>query len=130
MTAFVIPAADWPDWAPLHAKHLARMAAGSGGRFLPEDLDIMLRENRMQAWTIPSGCVLLVTFIADYPQMRALRLVGCVGSEAHRWGRLLPEIKEIARSWGCTRLEAMHPPSWPLHRRGWSTFHILSEISL
>lgn len=130
MTAFVIPAADWSDWAPLHADRLARMAAGSGGRFKMTDIDAALRSGTMQAWTVPAGYVLMVTEIVVYPQLRALRLIGCVGTHAHLWGRLMPFVKDTARLWGCSRLEALHPPSWPLERRGWTTFHILSEMPL
>ena len=127
---FIIPATDWPDYAPLHADRIGRMAAGSGDRFKASDIDAALLAGTMQAWTVPAGYVLLVTEIIVYPQFRALRLVGCVGTHAHRWGRMMPFVKDTARALGCSRLEALHSAVWPLHRRGWSTFHILSEIPL
>lgn len=124
---------DWPSQAPRFQVELAKMAAGSGGRYHAEDIDAALRECRMQAWTATTDdetAALLLTELREYPQCKVLRLIGCVGTRPHRWWHLLTYIEDVARAWGCDRLEALHPQAWPLHRRGWKTFHVLSEKPL
>jgi len=111
------------------------MAGGSGGRYLAPDIDEALVSGQFHAWLALDGtaihCV-LVTCIARYPRLTALRIVGLVGQQPRRWLHLLSEVADWARAMGCDRMEALHPVHYCriLARAGFREFHRLSEMGL
>jgi hypothetical protein len=128
---------DFPAWAYRLKPQLALMAAGSGGRYVADDIDAALWSGRMRAWVAERDgevACLLLTETIDYPRFRALRLVGCVGEEPRQWLGCGPWLEQQAVEMGCQRLEALHPPEMQELLRAWSTewrvFHTLSEKRL
>jgi len=112
------------------------MAAGSGGRFLPEDIAVQVEANLIQLWRADEcGDLLAVmaTQITQYPRRRALRCIGLVGARHWRWVNLFPEIERWAREEeGCDMMEAFYPSGLErvLPGDGWRVFHVLSERNL
>ena len=136
-TPHLLAVEDWPAWAYRLKPQLARMAAGSGGRYVADDIDHALWSGRMLAWVAEHrGKVvcLILTETIDYPRFRALRLVGCVGERPHTWLHLGAWLEQRAVELGCQRLEALHPPKLQDLLRAWSSewrvFHTLSEMKL
>jgi hypothetical protein len=127
----------WPRYAESLVPHLVIMAAGSGGRYLPDDIAAEIRSGRWQAWLAMQSperivCV-MVSQIIEYPRVKALRLIGISGRLPAEWHAHLASIAAVARNeMGCTRMEAMHPPHHyrVLRHLGWSPFHILMECAL
>lgn len=113
--------------------HLEKMAAASGGRFAADDIEALIVSGRFQLWIILDGLLILcalVTEIIQYPQTRALRMVGLVGFRWRRWAHLLAELESVAKDEiGCQLMEAMHQPGHErmLNTPGWRVFHFLSE---
>jgi hypothetical protein len=137
---------DWPAWAHRLKPQLALMAAGSGGRYVADDIDSALWSGRMRAWVAECNgevACLLLTETIDYPRFCALRLVGFVGERpewtSHGawpsiWLRHSAWLEDQARGLGCVRLEALHPTEMQGLLRAWSpkwrVFHVLSEKPL
>jgi hypothetical protein len=132
---FVGPAL-WPTFAASVAPHFARMAEGSGGRFLATDIENSARAGSMQTWLMMEGpriMAVIVTEVVQYPRLRALRGVGMVGSRPRSWTHLIARIEAAAKAnFGCDIVEALHQPG---HERllttgGWHPWHVLSEKRL
>ena len=128
----------WPDCRFVIKPALQRMADGSGGRFLVEDIEAALADGRMQVWCLDStdagtpDCV-LVTEVVSYPRLRAFRLIGFVGHHPRRWLHWLAWLEDVARrDFKCDRMEAFAPPGDErmLTTGGWTTWHILTEKRL
>jgi hypothetical protein len=128
--------ATWARWAERLAPQIDRMAEGSSGHYRAEDIIAAIVNREFQVWLALDGpdvgCVLL-TQVVIYPRMAALRCIALVGARPERWVGLLAWVEaEAVRTFGCSRIEALHPPG---HERllttgGWSTFHVLSEKHL
>lgn len=120
-----------PVWADRVRPHLAKMAAGSGGRYEPTDILTALASGRMQLWLAMNGVSLLcvmVTEILTYPRLRAMRSVGLVGTQPRKWRGLLAAVEEAARrDFGCTMMESFHIPRFAALLPGYRTTHWLSE---
>lgn len=132
--ALFIAPADLLAWADRIRPHIAKMAAGSGGRYRAEDIFVELAASRFLLWIALEGievrCV-MIGQIMTYPRLRALRLTGLVGNRPWKWLSLLPAIEEQARrDFDCSRIEAMHPPRLATLLRGFRIFHLLSEKAL
>lgn len=135
--ALLVETDKWPQWAPEVQPQLERMAAGSGGRFIAQDIDDAIFDGKMHAWLAldaeaeadPAVRAMLVTEIIAYPRLKVLRLVGLVGEDMRTWLPLWPEVEGWARTQQCKRVEALHPPAYSrlLGRIGWSEWHVLSE---
>jgi hypothetical protein len=136
VTPHQIDAPDWPAWSNALSPQIERMAAGSGGRYLPEDIHAAILNRQFQAWiALDDGEVvcLLLTQVMSYPRLSALRCIGVVGTNPHRWTGLLSWLEnEAVERFGCSRMEALHPVRQErlLTTGGWTTFHILSEKML
>jgi hypothetical protein len=133
---FYVGRESWPAFAERVRPHLEKMADGSGGRFDADDIHAAISVGRMQLWLVLFGSEILcaiVTEIIEYPQLRALRMVGIVGRNSRRWVDLLAKMECAARTvFGCKMMEALHQPG---HERllvtdGWRTYHILSDKTL
>jgi hypothetical protein len=126
----------WPAFAERLRPHLEQMAAGSGGRYLAEDIAAAIAESRMQLWLALEGADILcamVTELAIYPRLRAMRCVGIVGHRPWRWMRLLANVEQCAREkCDCTVMEALTQPEHValLRTGGWRTWHVMSEKTL
>lgn len=135
---FLLGPGDWPTFGARVRPYIRRMAAGSGGRFLPEDIEQAIFAGRFHAWLIFVGSeigALLMTEIVDYPQFRALRCIGIVGHRPRRWMHLLANVEEAARHWPtgpCARIEALHQPGHErlLRTGGWQPWHQFAEKRL
>jgi hypothetical protein len=126
----------WPAFAERVTPHLDLMAGGSGGRYEASDIVDAIHAGRMQLWVALDGPLLLcalVTEIAQYPRLRAMRCVGIVGHRPRRWMHLLRNVEVSARmNFGCSRMEALTQPG---HERllttgGWAAWHVMSEKAL
>lgn len=123
-----------PSWLERIRPHLARMAAGSGGRYLACDLTAMLVAGKVQLWLALDGpeiaCV-MITEIVSYPRCRELRCLGLVGHQFRRWAHLLGAIEIAAKQhFGCTKMAAVHPPRYRHILPGYRATHWLSEKDL
>jgi len=112
--------------------HLQKMADGSGGRYLEEDIEADIKSGHFQLWIVIDGaeitCV-TITQIMEYPRLRALRVVGLVGHRPRRWMHFMGHLELTAKQhFGCDRIEAMTQPRHiALLPRDWNVFHVLSE---
>ena len=127
---FVSPS-ELDRWAMRVRPHMARMAKGSGGRFLTDDLFAAVAAGRMQLWVAIDGsevaCVML-TEVLTYPRMRELRCIGLVGHQYRRWMHLLEAIEQTAKTnFGCKRISALHLPRFRHLLPDYEPTHILSE---
>lgn len=135
VTPFFVGPEAWPAFAERVQPHLARMAAGSGGRHETSDLVNGVVNGRVQLWlALQGGAILcaLLTEVHQYPRLRVLRCIGVVGRNPRRWMHLMENVKRVAKeNLGCERMEAMHTPG---HERllgpEWTTWHFLSECAL
>ena len=129
-----IPARDASAWAERVAAHIAKMAAGSGGRYLAEDIFAAIYAGQFQLWTIARGDELLavvVTAVETYPRARELRVIGLSGRQWRVWGGLIADLERAAREhFGCTKIAAMHIPKLHHILPGYQTTHWLSEKDL
>lgn len=120
-----------PAWAERVRPHLGKIAEGSRGRYLAADILTALAAGRMQLWVALEGAELLcvmLTEVRDYPRARAMRLIGLVGHRPSVWAHLLTAIETAARvNFGCTIMEAMHPPKYRSILPGYVCSHQLSE---
>lgn len=134
MTPHLIPSGDWPRHADRLASQIARIAAGSGGRWHAEDIEAAIREGHFRVWTAEDGadvgCVMLTETI-EYPRLRALRCVALVGHRPRRWIHLLRWVEDVAREqFRCDRIEALYPRTLGRLLPGFHEFHVLSERAL
>ena len=126
----------WDDFREQTPPFLTTMAAGSGGRYLADDILAEIDAGRMSAWLSVCGAVVtcvMVTQVIHYPRFKALRYVGIAGKIPKNWSAALTTIAASAyKDHGCRRLEALHPPGryGVLRFLGWRTFHVLSEATL
>jgi hypothetical protein len=122
----------WPAFADRLRPHLVKMAAASGGRHWPEDLEACIVAQRMQMWVALEGADILAALLTEmhqYPRLRVLRCIGIVGRRPRKWMHLLTAIEEVARTHlKCDRMEALHQFG---HERllgdDWAPWHMLSE---
>lgn len=135
---FLLDPGNWATFKDRVRPYIGRMAEGSDGRFLPEDIEACIFAGRFHAWLILVGSeigALLMTEIVDYPQYRALRCIGIVGHRSRRWMHLLANVEQAARQWPngpCARIEAFHQPGHErlLRTGGWKSWHLMSEKTL
>ncbi len=123
---------SWLFWFKQVEPHLQSMADGSGGRFLRGDIERAILVRDYQLWPLldDGECVAaVVTEIAGYPRLRALRLIGCAGRDRDAWLGLHRHIVRWARDQGCERMEALCRPGWAraLAPLGYRTRHLLLE---
>lgn len=123
-----------PAWASQVRPHLEKMAAGSGGRYLATDILTAIAAGRMQLWLAVRGTDLLcvmVTAVEDYPRLRAMRMIGLVGSGPRQWRHLLVAIEATAkRDFGCDKMEAFHIPRFSTILPGYRVSHWFAEKPL
>lgn len=130
---FVAPR-DLMAWVDRIRPHLAKMAAGSHGRYEMSDLFAGLAKGEMLLWVAIQGadvrCVLLGQII-NYPRARVMRLTGLVGSQPRRWRHLLRAVENQAKvEFGCAMMESVHQPRHKVFLPGYETTHWMSEKSL
>ena len=104
--------ADLGRWIERILPHLAKMAEGSGGRFMPADIATAILRSEMQGWIIMEGALIVCLFVTEfvtYPRLRALRFVGCVGKNWQDWVHFREDVESWGRGHGCTMAEAMVP---------------------
>lgn len=136
VTPLFIGADAWPAFAERVQPHLAKMAAGSGGRYEAQDIECGITSGRMQLWLALEGMAILcalVTEIIAYPRIQVMRCVGIVGHRPRRWMHLLSSVEHCARrNFGCARMEALVQPGHDrlLTTDGWEVWHVLLEKSL
>lgn len=123
----------WPAVCDKVQPYLQKMADGSGGRYLCEDIQNEILQGNFQLWLALDGTEIvcaLMTQIMHYPRSRAMRLIGVVGHRPRRWMHLLHHVELAAKQgFGCDRMEAMHQARHGILLRtpGWREFHVLSE---
>jgi hypothetical protein len=131
---FYIGIDSWPSFAERVWPYLEKMAEGSDGRFLADDLAQAIAGGNSQLWVALSGpeilCAALTEVIA-YPRLRALRFTAVVGHHHARWVHLIERIEHAAKhAFGCQIMEAMHQPGHERlirHTGGWKIgWHWLS----
>jgi hypothetical protein len=133
---FFVGVDAWPTFAERVQPHLQKMADGSGGRYLREDIQAAITSGVIQLWLALDGAEIvcaMTTQVMDYPRLRALRCIGVVGHRPRRWMHLMHHVERAAKKhFGCDRMEAMHQPRHGLllQTPGWQTFHVLSEKHL
>ena len=118
-------------WAERVRPHLAKMTDSSGGRYIGADLLTAIAAGRMQLWLGLRGsdlvCVML-TEIQSYPRLRAMRMVGLVGSRPRVWRHLLAAVETSAkRDFGCAMMECVHIPRFAALLPGYRTTHWFGE---
>lgn len=125
---------DVERWLPHVRPHLAKMAAGSHGNYLAEDLEACVREGKILLWLMLRGSDLMAviaTEIVNYPRARAMRFVGLVGHRPRAWAHVLSALETAARqNFGCTKMEAIHIPKFRLLLPGYRVTHWKSEKDL
>lgn len=127
-----VPCAALVHILPMLRSYLDRMADGSNGRMTADDMARLIVEDRMQAWAVMRGSEIMsltTTEIVQYPRLRSIRFVACVGRSWREWGRLIADIEEWGRSRGCTRSEAFALPKWRhiLTPAGYEVGHMIFE---
>lgn len=110
--------------------HLQKIANGSDGKYLVEDIVEIFKQDKFQIWVASKNGIIygtLLTEIITYPRKRTMRCVGIAGENAIKWVKLLIELEEIAKSWGCDMMESCHPVKFEklLVTGGWREFHRL-----
>ena len=126
----------WPKFAQRLRPHLEKMADGSGGRFLADDIAVAIERGTMQMWLALDGTDIacaLITEVVNYPRLRAMRCVGVVGHRPRRWMHLMANVEAAAKEhFGCDRMEACHQPGHErlLRTGGWRVWHFMSEKPL
>lgn len=133
---FYVGAEAWPMFAERLRPHIKKMADGSDGRYLAEDITALIAWGHMQVWLALDGAdiaCMMVTEVVKYPRCSAMRCIGVVGHRPRRWMHLMSTVEVAAKEhFGCSRMEALHQPG---HERllttgGWKVFHYLSEKPL
>jgi len=125
---------DVDRWLPRVRPHLAKMAEGSGGRYLAEDIEACVREGKILLWLMLKGpdllCV-IATEVKQYPRLRAMRFIGLVGHQPRAWRHALADLERAAREgFGCQKMEAVHLPKFSNLLPGYAMTHLLSEREL
>ena len=127
---YVLPA-QVRVWASRIRPHLAKISESSGGRYEASDMLAGLIAGRLQLWLALEGVsvlAVLVTEIATYPRLRAMRSIGLVGSRPRQWMGLLAAVEMAAhRHFGCTVMEAFHLPRLATLLPGYRTTRSFSE---
>lgn len=131
-----VPPHQFSIWSDRLAPAFARMAAGSHGAYLADDIAECVASGRMQLWLVLDGadiaCVML-TEIIRYPRLKAMRCVGIVGHQPRRWMHILADVERASREcFGCGRFEALVQPGHErlLRTGGWSLSHTLYHKAL
>lgn len=126
--------AQLATWSARVRPHFEKMAAGSHGRYLAVDILSSVAARRMHLWLVVREAALMcvtVTEVVEYPRLRAMRLVGLVGSRPRQWMHLIHGIERSAKeNFGCDRMEAMHIPRFRTILPGYEMTHWLSEKPL
>jgi len=133
--ALFVPALDLARWIDRVRPYLDKMAEGSDGRYLTQDILADLARGQLFLWlAIKGGQILcaMTTQIIQYPRLRAMRCTGIVGREPRKWRHLLADVERSAKkNFGCDKMEALHQPRHGLLLNdGWETFHVLSQKAL
>ena len=115
-------------WIDRVLPHLAKMAAGSDGRFATRDIVDALMLGKMHLWLCLIGqeiaCVMVTEFV-EYPRGRALRFNGLVGKGWRRWVHLRGVVEDWGRRRGCVFSEMMlHSTKWLHLTEGYKMDHI------
>jgi hypothetical protein len=89
-----------------------------GGTHTPADIAALIEEGKMQAWV--NGDSLVVTEIANYPQVSAVNIVIAVGSLSEVMA-MQPLIEEFGRLHGCAVMRMQGRRGWErvLPHHGW-----------
>lgn len=125
-----------PAFAERVQPYLAKMAAGSGGRFEVADIVHSITTAQMQLWLALEGSSILCAMLTQmrvYPRLRTLCCIGIVGHRPRRWMHLLAHVEAVAKqNLGCDRMEAMVSPGHErlLQTGGWSIWHYWVEKAL
>ncbi len=125
-----VPPIEVERWLPRVEGHFRRIAAGSRGRYLPEDVASAVRFGLQTMWIALRGNSIegvLLTEMIQYPRARALRFVALVGRGWRDLSDLLPAIEEIGRQSGCTIFECMSPTKYRHMLPGYGASHVLLE---
>lgn len=134
--ALLVPTWDIARWVERVRPHIAKMAAGSGGRYETSDIIAELAGGAMLLWVVLDGAriaAVMVTQVMAYPRARAMRCIGIVGSRPRRWMHLLAVAERVSKQqFGCSIMEAMVQPGHErlLRTGGWKLFHSLWEKPL
>lgn len=98
---------------PHFEKMLAEAEFYSEGELTADDLLDMGERGLMQFWIVgesPRIRAVLVTEMAVYPRMRALRIIALAGEGLNDWIQLEANLEIFARQQGCLRMEAFVRP--------------------
>lgn len=130
---FVAPR-DLLAWADRIRPHIAKMAAGSGGRYEPSDIFAGLVTGGMLLWVVLDGASILCVCIGqiqNFPRLRTMRIIGLVGHQPRKWRHFLPALERSAKEdFGCSAIESLHIPRFRALLPGFRTSHWLSEKPL
>lgn len=117
----------WPAVAPM----IERALDYAHGEFLIDDIRLYAKDNRLQLWVVLDEDRLvgaIVTEIANYPRVLALRFLALAGENLDGW---MDEAEEFivsrARDWGCGVSEGYGRRGWERKARhlGYEFGHVM-----
>ncbi len=105
----------------------------SRDRYDIEDVFNNIKKGYWTLWVVHKDSELkavLITQIIEYPKLRELQIIMCVGEKHKDWYSLISRMEEYAKLTGCKKVTAITRPGWEKVMQGYKKSHIYLERDL
>lgn len=103
------------------------------GRFDSDYVFSRIKEGLWLLWVVHEDMHLnavLITQTINYPNLRELQIIMCVGVNHKEWYSLITKMEEFAKLTGCKKLTAITRPGWEKIMQGYQKSHVYLERDL
>lgn len=105
----------------------------AGGRYDIDDVFFNIKEGCWKLWVVHENLVIravLITQFIQYPKVKELQIIMCVGESYEDWYFLVNKMEEYASLSGCKKITAVTRPGWEKIMRGYKKTHVYLERNL
>lgn len=105
----------------------------SKGRYAIEDVFNNIKSGYWVLWVVHEHSELkavLITQTIEYPRLKELQIIMCVGENHKDWYSLISKMEEYAKLMGCTKITAITRPGWEKVMKGYKKSHVYLERNL
>lgn len=118
-------------WWPIVRPLLARLDRYADGRYSFADIRASLESGKRWLWVNePDYDCVLLTEIAQHPQMDVLVIFGIAGKLPRSWRGMLVSLEDYARSIGCRQVELYGRKGWQRKLNGYEATRVVLRKQL
>lgn len=113
--------------------YISSFVERANGRYDINDVFVNIKKGYWGLWVVHNDLVIqaaLLTQFIQYPKLKELQIIMCVGERHKDWYFLVNKMEEYAQASGCKKITAVTRLGWEKIMRGYKKTHVYLERDL